>query len=57
MTDIHDNAPVRHHAGHHLNDMLDLPTGPLRLVQLPPRATAGLEQLDVRAVKWAAGEL
>jgi hypothetical protein len=57
VTDIHDNAAAGIMPGTTCMTRSTYQLGRCVLFSFHPELTAGLEQLDVRAVKWAAGEL
>ena len=57
VSDIHDNAPAGIMPGTTSMTTSTYQLGRCVLFSFHPELTAGLEQLDVRAVKWAAGEL
>jgi len=57
VTDIHYNAPAGIMPGTTCLTCSTYQMGRCVLFSFHPELTAGLEQLDVRAVKWAAGEL
>ncbi len=57
VTDIHDNAPAGIMPGTTCLTCSTYQLGRCVLFSFHPELTQGLEQLDVRAVKWAAGEL
>jgi glutamine amidotransferase PdxT len=57
VTDIHDNAPVGIMPGKTCMTTSAYQLGKCVLFSFHPELTAGLEQMDVRAVKWCAGKL
>ncbi len=57
VSDIHDNAPADIMPGKTCMTTSTYQLGRCVLFSFHPELTAGLEQLDVRAVKWAARKL
>ncbi len=57
VTDIHSNAPAKIMPGTTCMITSKYRLGKCVLFSFHPELTPGLEQLDVRAVKWAAGKL
>jgi hypothetical protein len=57
VSDIHDNAPAGIMPGTTCMTTSTYQSGRCVLFSFHPELTAGLEQMDVRAVKWAAGKL
>ncbi len=57
VTDVHDNGPVGVMPGTTCMTTSTYQMGRCVLFSFHPELTPGLEQLDVRAVKWCAGQL
>jgi glutamine amidotransferase PdxT len=57
VTDIHDNGPAGVMPGKACMTTSVYQSGRCVLFSFHPELTPGLEQMDVRAVKWAAGKL
>jgi glutamine amidotransferase PdxT len=57
VTDIHDNAPAGIMPGTTCMTTSIYQSGKCVLFSFHPELTPGLEQMDVRAVKWSAGRL
>ena len=57
VSDIHDNAPAGIMPGTMCMTTSTYQSGKCVLFSFHPELTPGLEQMDVRAVKWSAGKL